>query len=320
MSTSARLLALLSLLQARRDWPGPLLAQRLDVSPRTVRRDVERLREMGYRVRSTRGLDGGYRLEAGSQLPPLLLDEEQAVALAVALGAAVASGAEVRDGAERALATLRHVLPEPLRRRADALDAATTAVGPAEPVPAEVLDRVAAAVRDRVSLRMDHRAPGAEAVAGPARRVEPLHLVARGSRWYLVGWDLDRDDWRTFRLDRVRLRTPDGPRFVPREVPGGDVAAFVSARFKGSDGPDAWPCRGEVVVDLPAARVAPFVGDGLVEPLGPDRCRVLAGSWSWTALAASLGRFDAELEVVGPDELRSACAALAARLSRAAGG
>ncbi|TCI97723.1 WYL domain-containing protein [Aeromicrobium sp. IC_218] len=318
MSTSARLLALLSLLQARRDWPGPLLAQRLDVSPRTVRRDVERLREMGYRVRSTRGLDGGYRLEAGSQLPPLLLDDEQAVALAVALGAAATTGAEVRDAAERALATLRHVLPEPLRRRADALEAATTAVGPADPVPAELLDRVAAAVRDRVSLRMDHRAPGAEPVAGPARRVEPHHLVARGGRWYLVGWDLDRDDWRTFRLDRVRLRTPDGPRFVPREVPGGDVAAFVSARFKGSDGPDAWPCRGEVVVHLPVARVAPFVGDGLVEPLGSDRCRVLAGSWSWTALAASLGRFDAEVEVVGPDELRSACAALADRLSRAA--
>jgi predicted DNA-binding transcriptional regulator YafY len=319
MSTSARLLALLSLLQARREWPGPLLAERLEVSPRTVRRDVERLREMGYRVRSTRGLDGGYRLEAGTRLPPLLLDEEQAVALAVALGAAATSGAEVRDGAERALATLRHVLPEALRRRADALEAATTAGAPGAAVPAAVLDQVAAAVRDRVSLRLDHRAPGVEPVAGPPRRVEPHHLLARGGRWYLVGWDLDRGDWRTFRLDRVQLRTPDGPRFEPRDVPGGDVAAFVTARFRGHDGGDGWPCRGEVVVHLPVARVAPFVDDGEVEPIGPDRCRVRAGSWSWTALAASLGRFDADLEVVGPDELRSACGALAARLARAAG-
>lgn len=320
MSTSARLLALLSLLQARRDWPGPLLAERLDVSPRTVRRDVERLREMGYRVRSTRGLEGGYRLEAGTELPPLLLDEEQTVAIAVALGTAVTSGAEVRDAAERALATLRHVMPAGLRRRADALDTATTAVAPADAVPADVLDRLAAAVRDRESLRLDHLRPGADPVTGPARRVEPHHLVARAGRWFLVGWDLDRADWRTFRVDRLRLRTPNGPRFTPREVPGDDVAAFVAARFKGSGGEDVWPCVGEVVVDLPVEQVAPFAGDGVVEPLGPGRSRLVAGSWSWPALAASLGRFDAELEVVGPPALRSAFAALAARFARTAGG
>ncbi len=319
MSTSARLLALLSLLQARRDWPGRMLAERLEVSPRTVRRDVERLRAMGYRVRSTRGPEGGYRLEAGTELPPLLLDEEQTVALAVALGAAASSGAEVRDAAQRALATLRHVMPAPLRRRADALDAATTALGPVDTADADVLDRVAAAIRDRESLRLDHRAPGAESAAGPARRVEPHHLVARTGRWYLLGWDLDRDDWRTFRVDRVTLRTPNGPRFVPREVPGGDVASFVAARFKGSAHADAWPCRGEVVLDLPVARVQPFLADGVVEPLVPDRSRVVAGSWSWPALAASLARFDTEMEVVGPDELRAACAVLAHRFRRAAG-
>lgn len=319
MSTSARLLALLSLLQARRDWPGPVLAERLDVSPRTVRRDVERLREMGYRVRSTRGLEGGYRLEAGTELPPLLLDEEQTVALAVALGAAVTSGAEVRDAAQRALATLRHVMPAPLRRRADALEAATTAVGTDADASAEVLDRLAGAIRDRESLRLDHDPPGADPVSGPARRVEPHHLVARAGRWYLLGWDLDREDWRTFRVDRVRLRTPNGPRFTPRTVPGGDVAAFVTARFRGSGTGGDWPCRGEVVLHLPVAAIAPFVGDGLVEPLGPDRCRLVAGSWSWPALAASLGRFDAELEVMGPAELRDAFALLGARYARAAG-
>nr|WP_231387144.1 WYL domain-containing protein [Nocardia sp. BMG111209] len=132
-----------------------------------------------------------------------------------------------------------------------------------------------------------------------ARRVEPHHLVTRGGRWYLIGWDLDRGDWRIFRADRIGLRTPNGPRFTPRDVPGEDVAAFVTGRFRGSDTPD-WPCRGEVILHLPAAAVSPFVPDGIVESLGADRCRLIAGSWSWIALAADIGRFDADFEIVGP--------------------
>jgi hypothetical protein len=148
------------------------------------------------------------------------------------------------------------------------------------------------------------------------RRAQPHHLVTRGGRWYLVAWDLDRADWRTFRADRLTPRIPAGPRFAPREVPGGDVAAFVAARFRGSASPGEWPCRGEVILELPAADVSPFAMDGVVEELGPDRCRLVLGSWSWTGLAAAIGRFDADFEVVGPAELTEAFARLARRYER----
>ncbi|SHF66596.1 helix-turn-helix transcriptional regulator [Geodermatophilus nigrescens] len=317
-AASGRLLALLSLLQARRDWPGPVLRERLGVSERTLRRDVDRLRELGYPVRAVRGPDGGYRLDAGSRLPPLLFDDEQAVALAVALRAAVVSGAAVGEAAVRALATLGQVLPARLRGRVEGFEATVVARADA-PADPQVLLAISAAVRAREELRFDHGAP-ADGELRPPRQVQPHALVARAGRWYLVAWDPGRGDWRSFRADRIRLRMPNGPRFVPREVPGGDAGAWLSARLRGSAGPDAWPCRGEVLLDLPAADVVPFVGDGTVEPAGEDRCRVRLGSWSWTGLAASLARFDADVEVVGPPELRDAFAALAARAARAAGG
>ncbi|NQX28901.1 WYL domain-containing protein [Microbacteriaceae bacterium VKM Ac-2854] len=305
-TTSARMLTLLSLLQTRRDWPGQLLAQRLEISARTVRRDVDRLRELGYRVHAIKGPDGGYRLEPGSELPPLLFDDEQAVALAVALQVAAASG--VGEAAERALATVRQVMPSRLRHRIDGV--VFTVVPPrADPqVPSEVLLAVTAAVRERVVLRFDYNeAP---------RRAEPHHVISRAGRWYLVAWDLDREAWRTFRLDRLAPRSPTGARFAPREVPGGDVAAFVSARFKGSATADRWPCEGEVILGLPASAVAPYLDDAIVEPLGPDRCRLRMGAWSWVALAAGLARFDAEIEVVSPPELSTAFAELAERFGR----
>lgn len=323
-TTTTRLLRLLSLLQTRRDWSGPDLAERLGISHRTVRRDVDRLRDMGYRIEATMGRDGGYRLDAGAELPPLLFDDDQVIALAVALQAATGTGAAVDEAAARALTTLRQVMPSRLRHRLDSV-AFTTLPARADasagaPVPPDVLVAISAAVRAREVLRFDYTdgRPG----AGPAapRRVEPHHLVASGGRWYLVGWDLDRGDWRVFRADRVTPRTPTGPRFAPREVPGGDVAAYVAARFRGSDagrgvgdGPGGWPCRGTVVLHLPAAEVRPFAGDGIVEDLGPDRCRLTAGSWSWVALAAALNRFDADVEVVHPPELTAAFARLAAR-------
>ncbi|MCE0764168.1 transcriptional regulator [Pseudonocardia kujensis] len=309
--TSARLLSLLSLLQARRDWPGSLLAERLQVSPRTVRRDVDRLRELGYPVRAVKGPDGGYRLAPGTDLPPLLFDDDQAVALAVALQTAATSGAGIGEAAACALTTVRQVMPARLRHRIDALE--VTAVGSAPAVDGAVLVALGAAVRAREVLRFDY-GTGDE----PPRRVEPHHLVTRGGRWYLVAWDLDRGDWRTFRADRITPRTPTGPRFVPREVPGRDVAAFVADRFRGSTGTGTWPCRGEVVLARPAAEVAPFAGDGIVEELGRDRCRLVLGAWSWVGLAASVGRFDAEIEVVGPAELRDAFAQLSRRFADAA--
>ncbi|MFS8096863.1 WYL domain-containing protein [Lentzea alba] len=343
-ATSGRLLSLLSLLQVRRDWPGVLLAQRLGVSERTVRRDVDRLRELGYLVHAVKGPDGGYRLEAGSQVPPLLFDEEQAVALAVALRIAVGTGAGIEEAAARALATVRQVLPSRLRQRVDVLE--VEAAGHGIQVGTEVLLALSTAVRGCEEVRFDYRSPGGSETPrrvqahhpadrpapphqaqphhpadrpAPPRRVQPHHLVVRASRWYLVGWSPEREDWRTYRVDRMTLRVPNGPRFTPREVPGGDVAAFLAARFKGSD-TDAWPCRGEVILDLPLAAVAPFAGDGTAEEAGPARTRLLAGSWSWAALAAKLARFDADIEVIGPPELRDAFAELSRRAARAVTG
>ncbi|GAA2250854.1 DeoR family transcriptional regulator [Streptomyces ruber] len=325
--TSARLLSLLSLLQARRDWPGALLAERLDVSARTVRRDVDRLRELGYPIEAVRGPDGGYRLGAGTRLPPLLFDDEQAVALAVALRIATASGAGVEEAAARALHTVRQVMPARLRHRIDTLQVTAVerlSVGPRPRVGSGVLVALGDAVHAREVLRFDYAratAPDAARDTGtPPRRVEPHHLVTWDGRWYLVAWDLDREDWRTFRADRITPRTPTGPRFTPREVPGGEVAAFVAGRFQGTDGPGGRPCRGEVILGLPAAVVSRYTHDGVVEELGPDRCRLVLGSWSWTGLAAAVGGFDADIEVVGPPELKEAFARLARRYADAAAG
>ncbi|WP_054816770.1 helix-turn-helix transcriptional regulator [Nocardia arizonensis] len=316
--TSARLLALLSLLQARRDWPGTLLAERLDVSVRTVRRDVDRLRELGYPIAAVKGPDGGYRLDAGAELPPLLFDDEQAVALAVALRIATTSGAGIEEAAMRALNTIRQVMPARLRNRID-----TVRVTPVDPaagarprVDSGVLLAMGTAAHAREVLRFDYAAPGRDqADPAPPRRVEPHHLVTWAGRWYLVAWDLDRADWRTFRADRITPRIPTGPRFVPRELPGGDVAAFIADKFQGGG---RWPCRGEVILHRPASVVSTYTRDGLVEELGPDRCRLILGSWSWAGLAAMLCGYDADIEVVGPEELRAAFARLADRCATAA--
>lgn len=318
-TTSQRLLTLLSLLQARRDWPGALLAERLEVSPRTVRRDVDRLRELGYPVEATKGPDGGYRLGRGADLPPLLFDDEQAVAITVALRLAAMTGAGLDDAAARALVTLRQVLPDRLGRRVDSVQVVPSKAHPrGSDAEVGVLVAVTTAVHERATLRFDYATPHREPDA-PPRRVEPHGVVARGGRLYLVGWDLDREDWRTFRIDRVRPRTPTGPRFVTREVPGGGVAAFVVGRFRGTDGStSAWPCQGEVLVDLPAAQVEPYVHDGAVEAVSSTRCRLVLGAWSWTGLAARIGQLDADVEVVGPQALRVAFGVLARRFQQTA--
>jgi predicted DNA-binding transcriptional regulator YafY len=325
LETSGRLLALLSLLQARRDWPGALLADRLNVSPRTVRRDVDRLRELGYPVNATKGPDGGYRLDAGAELPPLLFDDEQAVAVAIALRTGTIPGAE--EGALRALATIRQVMPARLRARLDALEVTTVrrrragAAGAAEPVvDPDLLLSLGSACQAREVVRFDY-AGGTMAAIGegdnafrPPRRVEPHHLVTSDGRWYLVAFDLDRDDWRMFRVDRMRLRTGTGPRFTFREVPGGSVADFVGARISGSPS----PIHGEAVLHARATDIAQWVGgQGLCEPLpdvdGVPRCRVGLGSWSWGGLAARFGAFDVPFEVEGPPELVAATRELAGR-------
>ncbi|WP_072313401.1 helix-turn-helix transcriptional regulator [Agrococcus sp. Marseille-P2731] len=326
MTTTSRLLQVLSLLQARRDWPGSLLASRLAVSDRTVRRDIDRLREMGYRIQATMGPDGGYRLDAGSELPPLLFDDDQTVAIAIALQSAPTLGAGIEEAAIRALGTIRQVMPSRLRHRLDVLE--VTAIGrPGDAAPMtvslDVLVALANGIRDREVLRFDYAAR--DGAAGDARqpvqprRAEPHHLVASHGRWYLVGWDLEREDWRLYSVDRVHPRVPNGPRFTPRSVPGGDVGAFVSARFKGSS-TNEWPCRGTVILQLPARDVLPFAGDGTVTAIDDETSGLEAGSWSWGALAASFGRFEVPMRVVGPPELAAAFATLAERYAATAPG
>jgi predicted DNA-binding transcriptional regulator YafY len=322
MTATLRLLNLLSLLQTRRDWPGSLLAARLNVSDRTVRRDIDRLREMGYSIQATMGPDGGYRLDAGRELPPLLFDDDQTVAVAIALQAAPAMGPEIEEAAIRALGTIRQVMPSRLRQRLDALQ--VTAVGrPGDSTPVDisldVLVTIANTIRDRETLRFDYAtrnvADADRQHPLPARRVEPHHLVTSHGRWYLVGWDLDHDEWRIYSVNRIQPRIPNGPRFTSRTVPGGDVNEFVSARFKGSDD-NEWPCRGTVILHLPARDVLPFAGDGTVTAIDESTCSLQAGSWSWGALAASFGKFEVPMEVVGPPELSSAFATLAELYTR----
>jgi predicted DNA-binding transcriptional regulator YafY len=318
--TSARLLSLLSLLQARRDWPGALLAERLEVSPRTVRRDVDRLRELGYPVRATKGPDGGYRLDAGADLPPLLFDDDQAIAVAVALQTATTTVTGIEEGALRALATVRQVMPARLRQRVDALQVTTVdkyADRRRTLVDSDHLIAIGTALRAREVLRFDYASPGATDDEWlPPRKVEPHHLVTWGGRWYLVGWDLDRNDWRTFRVDRMTPKTPTGPRFTPRELPAPDVASYISSRFTGQDQRN---CRGEAILQAKASDIARWAGrEAIVEEITPTSCRLVLTAWSWTGLAATFGMFECDLEFVGPQELKDAATHLAARYQVAA--
>ena len=303
------MLALLSLLQSRRDWPGQVLAERLDVTARTVRRDVDRLRELGYSITAVKGPDGGYRLAAGSDLPPLLFDDEQAVAIAVALQSAPSSGVDLDDAAARALTTVKQVMPSRLRHRIDGIRFTDTATFAR--VDPKVLEAVSTAARDRRTLRFDYG--GDE--SGPPRRAEPHAVVARQGRWYLVAWDLDKTAWRIFRLDRMAPKFPPGAVFAPRPVPTGDASAFLASRMKG--GGDAWPCYGEVLLELPATDIAPWLGDGELEQASPTACRVRVGSWSWAGLMAWILRFDAPFTVLGPDAFIDSLSGFAGRITAA---
>lgn len=303
------MLALLSLLQTERDWPGTVLAGRLDVSPRTVRRDVEKLRELGYRIRATKGPDGGYRMGAGAQLPPLLFDDDQAIAIAVALRNATSSGVDIEEASTRALETFRQVMPSRLKHR---MDGVRFSGAEAEPlVEPSILEAVSAATRERKTLRFFYRGEDAP------RRTHPHAIVARFGRLYLIGWDVDRDDWRIYRLDRISPRTPHGPTFALRLLPGSDASTFLAARLKGSYAGNEWPCTGEVILNLPLRKIAPFMGEATAEELTDNSCRVVIGSWSWAGVLASVARFDAPFTIVGPEPLRTAARTLAGRLDQA---
>jgi len=315
LPTSARLLRLLALLQARRDWSGAELAERLAVTTRTVRHDVDRLRRLGYPVHARPGVAGGYRLGAGAALPPLLLDDDEAVAVAIGLRTA-ASGSVlgIEDASLRALRKLEQVLPARLRPRVTALDTALVAIAsPGPSVEPAVLSALAAACHAHERLRFAYR--DHHDVAS-LRLVEPHRLVCWGRRWYLVAWDLRRQQWRTFRADRIRPHAPTGVRCAPREPPEGDVVAYV-ARTVGSA---TWLCRARVKVHASAAALVarlPFA-IGVVEPIDGATCWLTCGSDSPYLLATYLGLLDLDFEVHDPPELVHALGRLAARYARAA--
>ncbi|GIF48637.1 putative DNA-binding transcriptional regulator YafY [Asanoa ferruginea] len=294
-NTSTRSLQLLSLLQTHRYWPGDELAARLAVSPRTLRRDVDRLRELGYPVTGSRGVAGGYQLRPGAVLPPLLVDDDEAVAIVIGLRSAAGGVvAGIEDTAVRALAKIVQVLPPRLRQRVDALQAHTVpALAGGDPVDAVALTTIALAARDAERVRFSY--------GDASRLVEPHTLVTLGRRWYLVAWDLDRHDWRTFRLDRLTDPVPTGARFRLRDLPGGDPAAFVRARVGGV--PTRY--RVEVVVRAAADVVTAAVGRwGTVEALDEQSCRLRMDVHQLDDPIKVVAGLGADFEILEPAELR----------------
>ena len=311
--TTERVLRLLGLLQQRPVWTGTELAERLGVTTRSIRRDVERLRSLGYPVNATQGVGGGYQLGAGKALPPLLLDDEEAIATAVSLRlAAGGTVAGASEAAVRTLAKLDQVLPARLRAEVRALhDAIVTLEGGRIEVDADALLALARACRDTVRVEFGYAGRGRDP---GERRVEPYQLVATGRRWYLMAFDLERDDWRSFRLDRMSAVRPTTWRFRRREHP--DAAAYVQRAVSVA----AYRYRARVRVHAPAAEVrrTTTASSATVEPLDQETCVLLSGSDSLYALALHLGMLGWDFDVLEPPELREAVAVLGERLTRAA--
>lgn len=314
--TAARLLRLLSLLQTRQRWSGAELAGRLGVSTRSIRADVARLRSLGYDIGATSGTAGGYRLRTGANLPPLLLDDHEAVAVAVGLRTAAASGiAGIGDGALRASTKLEQLLPVRLRHRLSTLNAvAETVPNQRDTVSEETLTAVAVACQRTEQLRFDYR----DRHRGTSvRKVEPHRLVYVSGRWYLVAYDLDRNDWRSFRVDRIDPRIPTGPRFSPRALPGPDLKTFVTQGRMAA----LWNYRARITVDAPATTVVARIpiGTWAVEPLDDHTCRLDAGAHSAELLAVYLGALGLDFHIDSDQapELATATAALAERYTNA---
>ena len=314
-STGSRALQLLSLLQNHRYWPGHELADRLGVSPRTLRRDVERLRDLGYPVDATRGVSGGYQLAAGASLPPLVVDDDEAVALAVGLRTAAQSGiAGVDEASVRALAKVVQVMPPRLRRRVDALRMTTlsTALGPGPSADAGILTALAQACRDEERIEFAYVARDGQA---STRTVEPHRLVSIERRWYLVAYDLTRFDWRSFRLDRIADPKPTGHRFRPRALPAEDAAEYVRASLHTA----VEPLIVEAVVEAPHERVIDVLGRwATVEDNGDgtSAVRITADSAEWALFG--LAAVDAPFRISGPEEAVIAAADWGQRFTRSA--
>jgi predicted DNA-binding transcriptional regulator YafY len=313
--TSSRLLELLSLLQGRRDWAGDELAERLEVSGRTIRRDIERLRQLGYPVESVTGPAGGYRLRAGTAMPPLLLDDEEAIAIAVGLRtAARASVTGIEETAVRALVKLEQILPTRVRRRVAALGSATITLPVAGPtVDPQHLTVMAAACRDSECLRFAYRSrDGTES----RREVEPHSLVNQGRRWYLLAWDRRREDWRTFRVDRMAKPATTGVRFAPRRLPATDAAAYVARSITAA--PNRFEAR--VTLRAPAeemkGRVPAYWGS--IEPIDRDTCEYRTGDEDLRWLALRIAMLGVDFQVHEPPELVDHLGDIGRRLRAAA--
>lgn len=314
LETSARLLRLLSHLQARPDWTGTELAERLDVTTRTIRKDIDRLRRLGYPVSARSGAAGGYRLGAGASLPPLLLDDDEAVAVAVGLRIASAGSVSgIEETAVSALVKLEQILPKRVRRRVNALRSFTVASAQRGPtIAAETLTTIATACRDRTCLRFVYRR--ADDVSS-RRLVEPLRIVHNGWRWYLIAWDTTRDDWRTFRVDRITSEPAPDRRFEPRTPPFTDAAAYIAESLGAIR--DRWHAR--VVLHAPLDAAAPRVPKwaGTVEAIDGSSCMLHASSDWLGALAIHIAEIGVDFTVIEPPELIEHVRVLADRFTRA---
>jgi predicted DNA-binding transcriptional regulator YafY len=316
LETSARLLRLLSLFQGRRYWSGADLAQRLEVTSRTLRRDVDKLRSLGYPIHSSTGTEGGYQLGAGTEMPPLLLDDEEAVAVAMGLRWAATGSIEgVEEASMRALLKIEQILPPRLGRRVAALQSVVlTSSGPSAAVDARTLSTIAGACREHETLRFRYRDKTGVA---SARSVEPHRVVNTWRRWYLVAWDVERKDWRTFRVDRMeRCAAAPGVRFIQRDPPARDLAAYVT-----QSGVNA-RCRAKLKLFAPAAVIAERLPPsmGLVEPIDEQSCFYETGSSSYESLAMHVALIGADFEIIEPVELVEQVRRLAERYRRAAEG
>jgi predicted DNA-binding transcriptional regulator YafY len=312
LKTSARLLRLLWLLQSRRYWSGAELSERVEVDTRTVRRDIDRLRELGYAVEASPGLGGGYQLKAGSALPPVLLDDEEAVTVAVAVRAAASSIGQMEETAVRLLAKLDQLLPLRLRKRASALHSVTLSVARPESAPSiDVLTQIACACRDHLRLRIGYRDRAGNVTS---RALEPMRLAHTGRLWYLVAWDTQRKDWRTFRMDRVERLGSTGPPFTPRDFPG-DIAEYVSRSIR------QVPYRYRMRIRLQgsAAELAKRIPSwcGVLEVLDEESCALSTGADSFEALAAQLILTGVDFVILDAPECVAGLREIAARLERA---
>ncbi|WP_245662706.1 helix-turn-helix transcriptional regulator [Nocardia vermiculata] len=327
--TSARILRLLSLLEARVEWPGAELAGRLRISARTLRRDIGTLRELGYPIEAGKGPGSGYRLGSGGKLPPLVLDDDQAIAIALALQTAPATVTGIDDAVARALTTLRQVMPVRLRAATESFEVTSLRnywEFAEAPLDIGTLRTIGAAIRTSRVLRFDYRTtdgavpdPG-ELGFRPPLEVEPHHLVVWAGRWYLVARGHRDRSWQTYRVDRIAPRTAPGALFRSAPRTHDDLIRLVVQNADRGDTPGQWPCVGSAALDLPdhvVARWAP--GGSVVRSTGPGSCMLTIGSWSWAGVAGLFITFDADLSDVQPAELRDALRRIAARLTTASG-